>query len=134
MLLLSLSAESHVSASPNPVLTAVAKNGVNPSSPGVETIVSARSRGHGGFQDFFALSPQNGKHLNLYVKNNGTSTVHVNVIIDGEDFGTSDVPAGKQKTRTFEQLVSSGLSGNYEVRISNSDGSLYDLQVSARQF
>ncbi|WP_226000106.1 hypothetical protein [Paenibacillus sp. BJ-4] len=38
-------------------------------------INSVHHRGKGAFQYPFTLSPQNGKNLNIYVKNNGSSSV-----------------------------------------------------------
>ncbi|WP_342428511.1 hypothetical protein [Paenibacillus sp. FSL L8-0158] len=100
----------------------------------VVTIPAVHHTGKGAFRDSFTLSPQNGKRLNIYVKNNGSSTVYLIVKVNGQDFGETTIPAGGQKTRNFEQLVGTGLSGNYEVYIYNNDGSLYDLNISARQF
>ncbi|AOK92042.1 hypothetical protein [Paenibacillus polymyxa] len=100
----------------------------------VITIPAVHHIGKGAFKDFFTLSPQNGKKLNIYTKNNGSSTVYLSVKVNGQDFGETTIPAGGQKTRNFEQLVGIGLSGNYKVYIYNNDGSLYDLNISARQF
>lgn len=100
----------------------------------VVTIPAVHHTGKGAFRDSFTLSPQNGKKLNIFVKNNGSSIVYLNVKVNGQDFGDSTIPAGGQKTRNFEQLVGTGLSGNYEVYIYNNVGSLYDLNISARQF
>ncbi|MGG4220361.1 hypothetical protein ABEW32_19315 [Paenibacillus jamilae] len=100
----------------------------------VITIPAIHHMGKGAFRYFFTLSPQNGKKLNIYAKNNGSSTVYLSVKVNGLDFGETTIPVGGQKTRNFEQLVGIGLSGNYEVYIYNNDGSPYDLNVSARQF
>ncbi|WP_226000958.1 hypothetical protein [Paenibacillus sp. BJ-4] len=97
-------------------------------------INSVHHRGKGAFKYPFTLSAQKGKNLNIYTKNNGTSTVYLSVKVNGQDFGETTIPAGGQKTRNFEQLVGTGLSGNYEVYIYNNDGSLYDLNISARQY
>ncbi|MGQ3481855.1 hypothetical protein [Paenibacillus sp. TY11] len=97
-------------------------------------INSVHHRGKSAFKYPFTLSPQNGKKLNIYVKNNGSSAVILNVKVNDQDFGDSTIPAGGQKTRKFEQLVGTGLSGNYEVYVYNNDGSLYDLNINARQF
>ncbi|MNW25605.1 hypothetical protein D3C74_23520 [compost metagenome] len=98
-------------------------------------IRSAVHRGYAAYTGKFTLSPNNGKHMNIYVKNSSSSPVYVVISRNGTEIHSDyQLGAGSQKTFYFEELVASGLSGDWEVYIYNRTGAQYDLNINARQF
>lgn len=89
----------------------------------------------GAYSNEFTTAPQNGKFLNVWVKNSGTSTVYVTIKRNNSDFTSSyALSKGDQNTFAFEDMMGTGLTGDWKVYIYNSVGAANVLTVSARQF
>lgn len=86
--------------------------------------------GKGALEKTFTMDPRNGQDANVFIKNNGSSTVYIKFGIDGKDPLELSLEPGKQKNiQVYTQKTNS-----YKLYIYNKDGSSMDLQVSARQF
>lgn len=96
---------------------------------------SVHHTGNTAYTGKFTTAPANGKNLNVWVKNNSSSTVYMTISRNGSEF-VSDIAisAGSQKTQTFSEQVASGLSGDWEVYVYNKNGARYDLNINARQY
>ncbi|MFW5438497.1 hypothetical protein [Paenibacillus apiarius] len=90
--------------------------------------------GKAAYTGKFTATPENGKFLDVWVKNNGSDTVYLTVKRNGNHF-VSDIAisGGTEKTRTFESVVS-GFSGDWEVYIYSATGAEMDLDIAASQF
>ncbi|MDG0873357.1 hypothetical protein L5D93_13090 [Paenibacillus thiaminolyticus] len=93
--------------------------------------------GKGAYTGLFTCSENNGKKLNIYVKNNnssGTVKFSVSQTSTDTDYGVEDVGPGKGKTRTFTMPSGAGVSGDWKVYVYTEDGHEMDINVNARQF
>lgn len=86
------------------------------------------------YERTFTCDPDNGKKLNIYVKNNGTTTVKFKVTHGSQDFGYVNVSGGSGKTRTFTMNDGGGISGEWTVYVTTDTGARMDINVNARQF
>ncbi|MNW41029.1 hypothetical protein D3C74_181550 [compost metagenome] len=138
LLLLSPAAFAQDSISANQTDNNFIKVVENTESPGghvitpfdVQLIEPIHHTGKGAFEKTFTMDPRNGQDANVFIKNNGSSTVYIELGIDGRDPLESSLEPGKQKNiQVYTQNTNS-----YKLYIYNKDGSSMDLQVSARQF
>ncbi|ASA21902.1 hypothetical protein [Paenibacillus donghaensis] len=87
------------------------------------------------FNSSFTTGKGNGDQLNIWVRNNASSPVYVNIKRDGSEFYNYKLNGGAQQTFNFVQdIPAGGITGNWEVYVYNSDGARYNLNINARQF
>ena len=100
------------------------------------TYIDAGHTGKSAFDQSFTVSPNSGKNLNIWVQNNGSSSVEflVERTDNGQDFGVRTVKAGSQLTRTFVMEDGGHMQGTYRVYVYTKDGSEMDIKVRARQY
>ncbi|TQR98549.1 hypothetical protein FKV70_10160 [Paenibacillus ottowii] len=96
----------------------------------VQLINPIHHTGKGALEKTFTMDPRNGQDANVFIKNNGSSTVYIEFGIDGKDPLELSLEPGKQKNIQ----VYTKKTNSYKLYIYNKDGSSMDLQVSARQF
>jgi len=98
--------------------------------------IDASHSGETAFDQSFTVSPNSGKSLNIWVQNNGDSSVQflVERTDNGQDFGAVTVGAGSQRTRTFYMEDGSHMQGTWRVYVYTTDGSDMDIDVRARQY
>ncbi|MCH1639037.1 hypothetical protein MJ257_02880 [Paenibacillus timonensis] len=91
--------------------------------------------GSSAYTGEFTTAPENGFYLNVWVKNNVSSSVFINISRNGLHITDGYELKGKsQKTISFEDKQANGLSGDWEVYIYNKTGDKYNLNINARQF
>ncbi|OKP82733.1 hypothetical protein A3842_09710, partial [Paenibacillus sp. P3E] len=91
--------------------------------------------GSTAYKSAFTTGVGNGKQLNIWVLNNASSPVYVNIKRNGTEWYNYQLNGGDQKTFNFVQEVpDTGIVGNWEVYVYNSNGAQYNLKVNARQF
>lgn len=84
----------------------------------------------GAYTGEFDAIEANGSTMNIWVKNNTSTAVTMQVFHNGALFTTKQVSGNKQYTQTF----SGNIKGHFKVYIFNSNGSSLNLSLSARQF
>ncbi|KJB86863.1 hypothetical protein AZ66_16450 [Paenibacillus sp. E194] len=86
------------------------------------------------FQNSFHANIHAGKRLDVDVKNDGSGTVFMTLMRDGEYYAV-DIPIspGQQKTETIN-VYGGFISEKWKVFINTKDGHNMDIQVSARQY
>jgi hypothetical protein len=100
----------------------------------VQFISNANQTGATAYMNSFTCSPSNGRALNIYVKNNNSAgTVKFKVYQGSQDFGYVDIDAGQSRARTFIMTDGSGITGDWKVYVTTSDGHSMDINVSAGQ-
>lgn len=114
---------------------------VSPNEEGEVTIldviyIDAGHTGATAFDESFTVSPSGGENLNIYVNNNGSSSVQflVERTDNGQNFGAVTVGSSSQRTRTFTMEDGGGMQGTWRVYVYTTDGSNMDIDVRARQY
>ncbi|ADO56909.1 hypothetical protein [Paenibacillus polymyxa] len=97
----------------------------------VQLINPIHHTGKGAFEKTFTMIPENGEDANVFVKNNGSSTVYVEIkkLGSSTSIDTSVSPGSQKTLQIYSQSKNS-----YSVYIYTQDGSQMDLNISARQF
>lgn len=91
--------------------------------------------GGSGYTGTFTTVPENGKNMEVWVKNNSTSSVYLEISRNGvELLSDYELRPGKQQTVSYQELAADGLSGDWKIYTYNRTGAKYDLNVNARQF
>lgn len=92
------------------------------------------------YNESFSCDADDGNRLNIWVKNNGTNTVVLNVDwskffgIVNEQYDAVEIPAGGQYTMTFYYKDGRGINGNWDVNVTTLTGGSLNITVSARQY
>lgn len=94
---------------------------------------------HTGSDDFnesFSCDSGDGNHLNIYVKNNTSESVIVNItctrLFIPHDYPAEYVSGNDDETFTFER--NGGIDGKWEINVTSADGHEMDINVGARQY
>lgn len=88
----------------------------------------------------FSCDPKDGNRLNIWVQNNGTGTVVLNVDysrffgIVSEQYSAVEIPGGHAHTMTFSYEDNRGIDGNWDVNVTTLSGGTLNITVSARQY
>ncbi|WP_213531651.1 hypothetical protein [Paenibacillus cisolokensis] len=98
--------------------------------------IDSSHSGKTAFDQSFTVSPDSDKNLNIWVKNDGSSSVDVFVehIDSGKQYPTYTVGSGEQLTRTFNMPDGSYLYGEFRVYVYTTDGSEMNIKVRARGY
>lgn len=100
-----------------------------------QLINSVHHTGSAAYTGEFTTAPKNGVHLNVWVKNNGASSVFIDISRNGLKITDGyELSSGSQKTISSQDMLGNGLSGDWKVYIYNKTGDKYDLNINARQF
>lgn len=90
------------------------------------------------YKDSFTCTPEDGNRLNIFVRNDGASTVYLNITWkDGnmeKAYPAVEIPAGKQNTQTFSYEDNAGINGRWTVEVTTKSGHSLNVWVSARQY
>lgn len=100
-----------------------------------QLINSVQHEGKSAYTGEFVTAPEQGEHLDVYCKNNGTGTIYMTIKRNNLAF-VSDlvITPGNQRTQTFKELYNEGIRGEWEVYIFSRDGHEMSLEVSAKQY
>lgn len=100
-----------------------------------QLINSVHHTGSGAYTGEFTTAPKTGVHLNVWVKNNGSSSVFIDISCNGLNITDGyELSSGSQKTISFEDMLDDRLPGDWKVYIYNKTGEKYNLNINARQF
>jgi hypothetical protein len=86
-----------------------------------------------GYSNTFTCSPPNGNRLNIYLKNNGSSSVVMTIVQDGYSHASTTVNAGADKTNTYYMADGSGIGGGWTIGLTSPIGDSLDVHLIARQ-
>lgn|GEM_PF-4116321 len=98
--------------------------------------IDASHSGKTGYDKTFSISSNSDKTLNVWVKNNGSSSVKffVEHIDSKTEYSTETVSAGSQLTRTFSLPSGGYLYGQFRVYVYTTSGSEMNIDVRARGY
>lgn len=90
-----------------------------------------------GTDSFFAdftCEPSEGNKLNIWMQNNGTSTLIVTVTWNGEAYEPQTITPGNRFYQNYYYEDGSGLGGDWTVVVTTESGGDIDMRIAARQF
>jgi len=98
--------------------------------------IDASHSGKTGYDKTITISADSDKTLNIWVKNNGSSSVKffVEHLDSNTQYSTETVSAGSQLTRTFSMPSGGYLYGKFRIYVYTTDGSEMDINVRARGY
>lgn len=88
----------------------------------------------------FSCSKEDGNRMNVWVQNNGSSPVYLNVEwsrffgLISKQYDSVKINAGSSYTMTFYYEDGSGIDGNWDINVTTTNGATLDINVSARQY
>lgn len=101
-----------------------------------EVIPPVTHTGAGAYTGMFTAHENNGHKINMWIQNNGGTTVYVTIKLGSSNLITSQALSSEsQKTWTAESMLDDkGISGDFEIYVTTSDGSDMNINVAAGQY